>query len=145
MTAAPAVPRTAPMTATRAPLGAPGSAEASGGQQEQQKLTFAVALKNRHMNDGSGLAVAAAGAAAASPSSPLMERGAIIGSLAAGFEAALRLEHGVHASADLKTPDYILVVEVLPVGGAAYAALCALPRRLCALKPRMHIRAVGTA
>ena len=69
----------------------------------------------------------------------------IIGSLATGFEAALRLEHGVQAVSDLSAPDFVLVLEVLPVGGVAYAALCVQPRRLCVLKPRLHIRAVGTA
>lgn len=72
-----------------------------------------------------------------------MDRGAIIASLASGFEAALREEHDLQAAVDLKAPDVVLVVEVLPAGGALYAALCALPQALCVLKPKLHIRPVG--
>jgi hypothetical protein len=78
-------------------------------------------------------------------SNTALDRGAIIAAVARGFDAALREQHGVHASVDLKAPDLILVVEVLPAAGALYAVLCVLPRALCVVKPKLHIRPVGKA
>lgn len=46
---------------------------------------------------------------------------------------------------DLKAPDWVVLMEGLPVAGATYAALCALPCALCAVKPRLGVRPVGRA
>lgn len=141
-------------------------------QQQQQKVTFGIALKHRPLQAGgesaeggskqppeTGTATAAAAAAATSngdaggsqihsaggSGQEGLGRGDIIRTLAAGFEAALRLRHDLKAEVDLKNPELVLVAEVLPAGGDLYAALCVLPRSMCVVKPRLHIRPVGKA
>jgi hypothetical protein len=84
-----------------------------------------------------------AAAYAALKAAPPLDRGAIIASLAAGFEQGLRGQHGLQAAVDLKAPDYVLIAEVVPAAGDLYAALCVLPSALCLLKPKLHINPVG--
>ena len=84
-----------------------------------------------------------AAANAALEAAPPLDRGAIIASLAAGFEHGLRGHHGLQAAVDLKAPDDVLIAEVVPAAGDLYAALCVLPSALCLLKPKLHIKPVG--
>jgi hypothetical protein len=162
--------RLAEMAAAQVPQAGDVSAVRDGQAQQQRKVTFGIALKHRPLQPAAEVAAGDSGqqceadaptttAAAAvatlgdAPSGPsntaeggsqgALDRGDIIRTLASGFEVALRQQHGVEAAVDLKTPELVLVVEVLPAGGALYAALCVLPRSLCVLKPRMHIRPVG--
>ena len=88
-------------------------------------------------------AAAPEAAANAAPEAAPLDRGAIIASLAAGFEQGLRWQHGLQAAVDLKAPDFVLVAEVVPSAGDLYAALCILPSALCLLKPKLHIKPVG--
>lgn len=132
---------------------AASAAAAAGGEVASERpLTFGIGLKQREMSGKPAAAAPAAGngssagtggpaPAAAAP----MDRGAIITSLAGGFESALRQQHGTAAAVDLKAPDWVLICEVVPAGGELYAALCALPRALCTLKPKLHVQAVGRA
>lgn len=131
------------------------AAGADGDAASTRPLTFGIGLKQREISGKPPAAVAApaagdgstAGAAGASPAAAAapLDRGAIITALAGGFESALRQDHGLAAAVDLKAPDWVLVCEVVPAGGELYAALCALPRALCTLKPKLHVQAVGRA
>lgn len=130
------------------------SAESAAEGQQQQRLTFGIGLRLREDSGGAKPAAAPAAAAeggeeaaapAAAPAAVPMDRGAVIKALAAGFEGALREKHGVQAAVDLKSPDWVLLAEALPAGGQLYAALCVLPRRLCLVKPKLHIQPVGKA
>ncbi len=49
----------------------------------------------------------------------------------------------LQAHVDLKAPEWVVLVEVLPVMGASYVALSALPAAVCMVKPRLQMRAVG--
>jgi hypothetical protein len=49
----------------------------------------------------------------------------------------------VQARVDLKAPGWVLLVEVLPVMGASFAALSALPAAMCTIKPKLQMRPVG--
>ena len=49
----------------------------------------------------------------------------------------------LQARVDLKAPEWVVLVEVLPVMGASYVALAVLPAAVCIIKPRLHMRAVG--
>ena len=141
-----------------------GAAQGGGsGSEPAGKLTFGIAVKHRVLESPGQKAAAAAAAAAATAAASAegeahagaappdavqaapqaLDRGGIISALAGGFEGALRRQHGLAAAVDLKSPSWVLVVEAVPAGGALYAALAALPRDLCVLKPKLHIRAVG--
>jgi hypothetical protein len=98
--------------AALAPLAAP-ALRAAG------KPTFGVAFKNRA--DGS------AGGGAAGP-----DRADVLRSVAAGFEAALKADHGLTVAVDLKAPAVLVAVEALLAGGRRYAALAQLPAAACA-------------
>lgn len=102
------------------------AAAAAAGEQQQRRLTFGISVKQRE-----GEAAGGGGG---------LGRGAIISSLAAGFEGALRQRHGIAAAVDLTAPAWVLVVEVLPTGEGQYAALAALPAALCAIKPKLLMR-----
>ena len=47
------------------------------------------------------------------------------------------------AQVDLKSPSWVVLVEVLPVAGASYAALSVLPAAQCTLKPKLAVKPVG--
>ncbi|GAB4817246.1 hypothetical protein N2152v2_004292 [Parachlorella kessleri] len=73
----------------------------------------------------------------------VMDRMQAIKAVAGGFERALKERYGVQAHVDLKAPEWVVLVEVLPVMGASYVALSALPAAVCIVKPRLQMRAVG--
>jgi hypothetical protein len=52
-------------------------------------------------------------------------------------------QHDLQGAVDLRAPDFLLLVEVLPAGGALYAALCVLPAALCEMKRKLYIKSVG--
>lgn len=122
------------------------STAAAAAVPDAPRLTFGIGLKQREASAPGKVAAAEGGAAAdaAAPAAP-PDRGTIIRQLASGFEGALRERHGIAAAVDLKAPDWVLVAEVLPAGGGVYVALCALPRALCLLKPKICIAPVGKA
>lgn len=111
---------------------------------QHHSVTFGIAVKQREVS-GAKPAAAASTEAGGGGSGGGLGRTAIISNLASGFEVALRERHGITAAVDLRSPGWVLVAEVLPAGGTLYAALAALPRALCSLKPKLHIRAVGSA
>jgi hypothetical protein len=87
------------------------------------KPTFGVAFKNRADRSAGG------GAAAAGPDIP---RRQVICAVAAGFEAALKADHGLAVAVDLKAPAVLVAVEALLADGRRYAALAQLPAAACA-------------
>ncbi|PRW44977.1 hypothetical protein C2E21_6182 [Chlorella sorokiniana] len=129
---------------------AAAAAVAGGEGASKRPLTFGIGLKQREVSGKPAAPAPAAGdnsgdgAAAPAAAAPL-DRGGIITALAGGFEQALRQQHGLAAAVDLKAPDWVLICEVVPAGGELYAALCALPRALCTLKPKLHVQVVGRA
>lgn len=94
-------------------------------QAQQRKLTFGISVK---MREGEAVGSGSLG------------RGGVIAGLAAGFESALQERHGIAAAVDLKSPAWVLVVEVVPTGSGLYAALGALPGTLCTTKPKLLMR-----
>jgi tRNA(Ser,Leu) C12 N-acetylase TAN1 len=105
--------------------------------------SFAVALKSRQTSgseNNSNPSKQAAGADSAG-----MDRGSIIKAVAAGFESAIkeRLERAVKV--DLKDPDVVLALEVLPFSsrGQMHVGLSVLPAVLCTLKPKLQARSIG--
>lgn len=79
------------------------------------------------------------------PGCNMVESGrlAVIHSVAGGFEIALKERYGLQAKVDLKSPEWVILVEALPVMGSIYAALSVLPSSMCVLKPRLQMRPVG--
>lgn len=143
-----AVPQSAPghEPASSAALAAKGSAAAAAAGVSGPAAVAAAPIAPTDASrapTGAGAAAAeAALSVGASSTAKQPDRGAIISSLAQGFEVALQ-QHDLQGAVDLRAPDFLLLVEVLPAGGALYAALCVLPAALCEMKRKLHIKSVG--
>ncbi|KAL4857598.1 HBS1-like protein [Chlorella vulgaris] len=147
--AAPAVPDAVPQSApgyepaSSEALAAKGSAAAAAAGVSGPAAVAAAPIAPTDaspapMGAGAAAAEATLSVGASSTAKP-PDRGAIISSLAQGFEVALQ-QHDLQGAVDLRAPDFLLLVEVLPAGGALYAALCALPAALCEMKRKLHIK-----
>lgn len=127
---------------------AAGGEQAAGAQQAQQhaEVTYAVAFKNRDVleeaaRQGAAAANTAGGAAAAT----VPTRAETIQALAGALHAELVAQFpGAKVSVNLKSPQLVLVCEVVPVGAQLYAALALLPAHMLTLKPRLQLKSCGS-
>lgn len=113
--------------------------------------TFGIHINNRESGTGNaaasstreGTSTTATGAAPAPAAAPVaLNRMQIINSVAAGLMVELKTKYNIEATVNLTAPTVVVVVEVMPIMGKAYAGIAILPQRVCTLKPKLGIKAL---
>lgn len=89
--------------------------------------TFGIGLNNRHNSEGSTVSI---------------DRKEIISAIATGLTDELKSRHDVVASVDLKNPNVVVAVEVMPILGHLYVGIAPLPNKVCTMKPRLAMQSL---